>query len=85
MLLSSTVFISDFVHTWGPSVGLTEASIDILISKDLTSKETLMEVSDEDIETLGLVLGQKIKLKQGIRSLIASEQTEGSANTSKLP
>ena len=72
------------MHTWGPSVGLTETSIEILISNDLTSKETLMEVSDGDIDALGLVPGQKIKLKQGIRSLLtASEQTERSANASK--
>ena len=81
--LSQTIFILDFVHTWGPSVGLTETSIEILITNDLTSKGTLMEVSDGDIEALGLVPGQKIKLKQGIRSLIALEQTERSANASK--
>ena len=77
------VLILDFVHAWGPSVGLTETSIEILITNDLTSKETLMEVSNGDIDALGLVPGQKIKLKQGIRSLIASEQIETSANTSK--
>ena len=81
LAVNAFFIFADYVYAWGPSIGLTEESLEILSRHDLTSKETLMKVSQGDIDSLGLVTGQKIKLKEGIEKL--QDKRETGSSTSK--
>ena len=70
------IFTSDFLFKFK----LNEESLEILSSQDLTSKEDLKEMSKSDINSLGLKIGQKLKLKRGIKRLHeTTREQEGTA------
>ena len=73
------IFTSVFLDVWGHKFKLDKESLEILSKQDLTSEEDLMEMSETDIDSLGLIVEEKQKLKRGIKHLY--ETTSEQAGT----
>ena len=58
-----------FIHDWGRENDISEQTVDVLIEQDVSDRRTLMSLTSEDIEELGLEEEEKTKLNVAITHL----------------